>query len=195
MSTTAKKLDTIEDLLALPSDVRADLIGEQIEQRAQPSAEHERSIDALVSRLYQSFNRPSRPSGTGGWWILTSTLIRFPDGRALCPDLAGWRRDRLPEKPMGFPVTTLPDWVCEVSLSTRKKDSTHVPALLHAHKIPWYWRLDVEDETLFVYEYSEKGYIQARCLFREDGKVRIPPFDAIELSMPVLFGDDPEEDE
>lgn len=194
MTSTAKKLDTIDDLLALPSDVRADLIGEQIEQRALPSAEHERSVDALLSRLYLTFNRPKGSSGTGGWWILTSTLIRFAEGKALCPDLAGWRRDRVPEKPSGFPVAVLPDWVCEVSLSTRKKDTTQVPALLHANQVPWYWRLDVEDEALFVYEYSEKGYVQTMCLFRDDGKVRIPPFEAIELSMPVLFGDDPEDE-
>lgn len=195
MSSTAKKLDTIEDLLALPNDARADLIGEQIEQRTQPSAEHERSVDALVSRLYLAFNRPKRPTGTGGWWILTSTLIRFAKGKALCPDLAGWRRERIPEKPTGFPVTALPDWVCEVSLSTRKKDSIQVPRLLHENTIQWYWRLDLEDEVLFIYEYSDKGYIQRMCLSRDDGKVRIPPFDAIELSIPVLLGDDPEGEE
>jgi hypothetical protein len=195
MENTAKKLDTIDDLLALPEEVRADLIGELIEQRALPSAEHERSIDALVSRLYLEFNRPKRPSGTGGWWILTSTLIRFAEGKALCPDLAGWRRERVSQKPTGFPVTVLPDWVCEVSLSTRKKDSIQVPRLLHENAVQWYWRLDLEDEILFVYEYSNKGYVQRMCLSREDGKVRIPPFDAVELSMPVLFGDDPEDDD
>jgi Uma2 family endonuclease len=194
MTSTAKKLDTIDDLLALPSDVRADLIGEQIEQRAMPSFQHEDIVGSLLTELRVHFRGPKNPSGSGGWWINSSTLIRFGGGKALCPDLAGWRRDRVPEKPSGFPVAVLPDWVCEVSLSTRKKDTTQVPALLHANQVPWYWRLDVEDEALFVYEYSEKGYVQTMCLFRDDGKVRIPPFEAIELSMPVLFGDDPEDE-
>ena len=39
------------------------------------------------------------------------------------PDLAGWRRERMPEYPDAPYCTLAPDWVCEVlSPSTRKLD-------------------------------------------------------------------------
>ena len=41
----------------------------------------------------------------------------------MVPDLAGWRRERMPEYPQTAYVTLAPDWVCEVlSASTRKLD-------------------------------------------------------------------------
>ncbi len=30
------------------------------------------------------------------------------------PDLAGWRREAVPNRPTGFPIRLVPDWVCEV---------------------------------------------------------------------------------
>ena len=40
-----------------------------------------------------------------------------------CHDAAGWRRDRVPERPRGWPVRIRPDWVCEiVSPSTASRD-------------------------------------------------------------------------
>ena len=39
------------------------------------------------------------------------------------PDLAGWRRERIPDYPDTAYVTLAPDWVCEVlSASTRRHD-------------------------------------------------------------------------
>ena len=41
----------------------------------------------------------------------------------MVPDLAGWRRERMPEYPDTAYVTLAPDWVCEaLSASTRKVD-------------------------------------------------------------------------
>ena len=41
------------------------------------------------------------------------------------PDVAGWRRERLPKLPRRGPITAAPDWVCEVlSPRTRRYDLT-----------------------------------------------------------------------
>ena len=43
--------------------------------------------------------------GPGDWWIMDATELHFPDPTspgeedALVPDLAGWRRERLPALP------------------------------------------------------------------------------------------------
>jgi Uma2 family endonuclease len=39
------------------------------------------------------------------------------------PDIAGWRRERMPQLPDGHRVTVVPDWACEVlSPSMQSKD-------------------------------------------------------------------------
>lgn len=196
MSSTAKHLDDIEREFL---EERAELIDGQVVYKALPGGRHgqiESSIDRAVGSL---FHRKKRDDGRGGWWILTEVSIQYrkvsEKGRRLTADLAGWKRERVPACPSAFPVEDRPDWICEVSHTTRKKDTTIVPETLAAEGVPWYWLLDVEAENLTVYELSESGFVLRKSLFREDGKVRIPPFEAVELSMPVLLGDDPEDEE
>lgn len=189
-NSAARKPSTIADLLALPESTRADLIRGEIILRTEPSVEHEGPVLSTSSEIYTRFRGPSRPGGGGGWWIFTNTLIDF-DGEALCPDIAGWRRERVPQKPAGFPVRLIPDWICEVSCTTRRKDTTDVPRILHAAEVGFYWRIDVPDQNLTVHEWSPKGFVVLKTLYREDGNVRIPPFDAVELNVGQLLGDDP----
>lgn len=195
MSITAKNLDDIERKIM---EERAELIDGQVVYKALPGGEHA-SMAYSLGLAVGPFSRRKRDDGTGGWWILSEPTILYrklrESGQKLIADLAGWRRDRCPERPKGYPIQIRPDWVCEVCHSTRKKDTTIVPETLAAEGVSWYWFLDVEAENLMVYELSQEGFVLRKSLFREDGKVRIPPFDAIELSMPVLLGDDPEDDE
>ena len=52
----------------------------------------------------------------------------------MVPDLAGWRRERMPDFPETAYVTLPPDWVCEVlSPSTRKLD-VHGKRLIYARE-------------------------------------------------------------
>ncbi|MYE23764.1 MAG: Uma2 family endonuclease [Gammaproteobacteria bacterium] len=60
--------------------------------------------------------------GPGGWWILDEPELHLAED-IVVPDLAGWRRDRMPEYPNAAFFTLPPDWVCEVlSPSTRRID-------------------------------------------------------------------------
>ena len=62
------------------------------------------------------------PDGPGGWWIIFEPELHF-DEEIVVPDLAGWRRERMPEYPDTAYFTLAPDWVCEVlSASTRRHD-------------------------------------------------------------------------
>ncbi|MES2614550.1 MAG: hypothetical protein V4591_03950 [Bdellovibrionota bacterium] len=61
--------------------------------------------------------------------------------------------------------------------------------------VSWYWLVDVAEKNLLVFSLGEyQKYNLEMSLFPEDGKVKIPPFDAIEIPVPVLFGEDPEDD-
>jgi Uma2 family endonuclease len=60
--------------------------------------------------------------GPGGWRFLAEPELHLADD-IVVPDLAGWRRERLPEVPDAAFHTLARDWVCEiVSPSTQRLD-------------------------------------------------------------------------
>ena len=191
---SAKNLVSIEDWLNLNADSHAELIDGQIVYKTHPDGEHGDRQGAVISALRTIFNRKPQGNGTGGWWIMSDVSILYTKlERILEPDIVGWKRNRVPEKPTGYPIAVRPDWVCEVSHTTWKKDTTTVYETLEAAGVPYYWLLDVERENLVVFELQETGkYARIHSFFRENGKVRIKPFDAVELEMGILLGDDPE---
>ena len=115
------------------------------------------------------------------------------DGRGYRPDLAGWRRERMPTMPSERPVALRPDWLCEiVSDSNRATDTVTKLRRYHQAGVPHYWILDQVDHTLTVYRHHPDGYLVSLRAEASE-RVRAEPFDAIELRVAVLFGDDPEE--
>lgn len=192
----AKTLVTLEEFLAMSTNARgerAEFVNGEIVQKALPGGKHGLR-QANIVRGLASFHRKSRSDGTGGWWILTETSVLYTESRAVTThDLVGWRRDRVPEEPLDYPVREKPDWACEVAVSTLRKDTRDVKRTLEIEGVPFYWVLDAANERLAVYERIDGHLVQTRDLFREDGKQRIPPFDAIEVSVGLLLGDDPED--
>lgn len=66
---------------------------------------------------------------------------------------------------------------------------------LHAYHrcgVPHYWIVDPRLETLRGHRWAEAGYIVVLDAQRAQ-RVRAEPFDGIELSIGVFFGDDPDE--
>ena len=85
-----------------------------------PAPRHALAGSALGAVLMGPFGMGR--GGPGGWWILDEPELHFGDD-VLVPDLAGWRRERMPELPDAAYFTLAPDWVCEVlSPSTRRID-------------------------------------------------------------------------
>jgi Uma2 family endonuclease len=90
-------------------------------------------------------------------------------------------------------VRIRPDWVCEiVSPDNANHDTVRKLRLYHRVAIPYYWLVDPRDCTLAVMRWSDAGYVT--LIRAERGEtVRAEPFEAIELSVGTLFGDDPPE--
>src|SRR5207244_12469360 len=76
------------------------------------------------------------------------------------PDVVGWRRQHVPERPSGRPIRVRPDWVAEV-LSTSNAAIDLGTKLLSYHRaaVPHYWIVDPEHETLTVYRWTAEGYV------------------------------------
>ncbi len=182
------RLATFEDLEVLEDPDRVEIINGALVQKAMPSVAHSRSQTQLILELGSFNRRPSRPPG--GWWLLTEIHVEYQDHQIHCHDVAGWRRDRVPQMPPGWPVKIRPDWVCEiVSPSHEKRDMVDKPKVLHAAEVPHIWLLNPEEKMLLVQRWSPAGY--TTILAASSGQtVRAEPFELIELRVSVLFGEE-----
>ena len=183
---------TIADLLAIPDDERFhELINGEIVEKASPSGEHGSAQIALGTLINSAFGR--RPGGRwpGGWWFATEVEIRF--GEDVCrPDIAGWRRDRVPERPRGTVVEIRPDWVCEILSTKKRNDLIRKKQIYQRHQVGHYWIVDPMEETLSVNRWHADGYHEVAAAERGE-RIRAEPFEAIEIPVGVLFGDDDED--
>jgi Uma2 family endonuclease len=187
------RLATAADLLALEGDRRAEIVSGAIVEKAAPSPEHSDAQTAVAAFTRRRFHRraggPDRP---GGWWIMVEVDVELEAHELYRPDVVGWRRDTAPERPAGRPVRLRPDWVCEVlSPSNASNDLVTKLRVLHRAGVPHYWIVDPERQLLTVHRWEPAGYLLALTAGRGE-TVRAEPFDAVELPLGVLFGDEEE---
>jgi Uma2 family endonuclease len=184
---------TLADWLALPADARFELIDGEFVEKAAPTIDHGRAQAHTITELVQPFDRrPGGPRGPGGWWIGSEVDIAL-DGRVFRPDIAGWRRERVAALHNERPFPVRPDWICEIVSDTNRRTDTVVKLRRYHHGgVPYYWMLDQLDRTLTVYRHTPDGYLVA-LRAEADERVRAEPFDAVELIVGVLLGDDRED--
>jgi len=103
------------------------------------------------------------------------------------PDLAGWRRERLPSPGNVRPITVVPDWICEVtSPGSASLDRVTKRALYAKQGVGYYWIVDPEARTLEALELQSERWVEIGA-WDDTAKVRIPPFTAEELAISRLF--------
>lgn len=193
VARSAPRTASIDDFLAIPSEQRFhELLGGEIFEKATPSGDHGGAQAGIVTAIGPLYQRHSG-GGPGGWWIATEVEVLLESEDVVRPDVLGWRRDRVPERPTGMPVKVCPHWVCEiVSPANANTDTVKKLRLYHAARVPHYWIVDPRDSTLTVMRWSGPGY--TTVLRAERGEiVRPEPFDAIDVPVGTLFGDDPPE--
>jgi Uma2 family endonuclease len=106
---------------------------------------------------------------------------------ALVPDLAGWRRERLPELPDTAALTLAPDWVCEVlSPSTETLDRARKMGSYAREGVKYLWLVDPRTRLLEVYR-LEHGRWSHLGTYVGDALVRAEPFEMLELKLNLLW--------
>lgn len=191
-ASSRPKPATADDLRAIAGHDRLEIVAGEIVEKAAPSPDHGFSESRLGGFLH-GFNRRPGPRGPGGWWILTEIHVAYETGEIYCHDMAGWRRERCPERPASWPLRLRPDWVCEiVSPKHERQDFVVKPRVLHAAAVPHYWALHPEEKMLLVHRWTPDGYTVVLTATSGD-RVRAEPFDAIELDVSELFGDEADE--
>ena len=185
----------VADLLAIPANERFhEIIDGELVRKAMPSIRHGGAQAGLTSQIGGPYNR--RPGGRrpGGWRFAAETEIRFDDDPIYRPDVAGWRRERMPELVDEFPVTMRPDWVCEIlSPSNESNDVIKKMRTYQRCGVPHYWIIDPIAESLIVYRWTEGGYLLVQSAQGTE-RVSAEPFDAVSFSVHgLLEGDDEDE--
>jgi len=119
--TAQGKIGVHEEFLAVPDTKIAQVVAGELHVHPRPRASHAMVSSGLGGELVGPFQR-GRGGGPGGWILLDEPELHL-GGDILVPDLAGWRRTRMPELPDVAFFELAPDWICEVlSPSTAKLD-------------------------------------------------------------------------
>lgn len=187
MTDAAERFATWEDLLAYPEDVRVELIGGSIVTAPAPLPRHSKPQGGLRRYVGGPYDDDDGHGGPGGWWIFLEVDVRFSPHDIVRPDLAGWRRERLPKPGDVRPIDVRPDWVCEIlSPSTARHDRVDKAALYHRAQVPWLWLVDPLERTIEVREHGPKGWIVVTAVAAPD-VVTLPPFEAAEVPLDRIF--------
>ena len=163
---------TYQDVLDAPAHRVAEIVDGTLHTHPRPAAPHALASSSLGGELSNPFQFGR--GGPGGWWIIFEPELHLGDD-ILVPDLAGWRRERMPDYPDTAYFTRAPDWVCEVlSASTRELDLHGKRPIYAREAVHHLWLVDPTDHTLEAFGLRDGrwGLIAAA---KDDDLVCIPP--------------------
>lgn len=179
---------TYADILRLPENVVGEIVDGELVVSPRPAPAHALASSYLGGELSRPFGRGR--GGPGGWLIVDEPELHL-GAQVLVPDLAAWRRERMPELPTTPWFAVAPDWVCEVlSPSTALLDRTRKQEIYRSEGVTWLWFIDPVAHTIEVLNRAEAHWIVAGS-FGGDGDTRIPPFDAVAIDVGALWDSPP----
>lgn len=183
MSNPARRHATYEDLCKVPEHLLAQIIDGELVALPRPAIGHVAASSLLGADLLGAFHRGTGiPGEPAGWWILDEPELHLQRD-ILVPDLAGWRRERVPVLPRGAFMTVAPDWICEVvSPSSVRIDRIRKLAIYAREGVRHAWLVDPDAQTLEVFRLESGRWV---LVGQHEGaeKIRAEPFDAVELEM------------
>ena len=181
-----RRAATYQDLKLVPEHLVAEIIDGELVTSPRPSIRHAAVTSALGSNLDGTCGLRGGGGSPGGWVILDEPELHIV-GQVLVPDIAGWRRARLPEIPDVAFLELAPDWVCEVlspatAVVDRTRKMTHYPRA-EVHHL---WLIDPALETLEIFRLDGDGW---RLVSSVAGSVLVnaEPFEAVELDLAQLW--------
>lgn len=184
MSAITTKQATYEDLLSVPENQVGEIIDGKLYSQPRPPPKHARAYSALGYSIGGPFD--GGINGPGGWWIIDEPELHI-QGHVLVPDLAGWKRDRMPNLPDSAWFEQVPDWVCEIlSPTTASKDRTIKMPVYAEIGVQYLWLIDPDLRTLEVYQLENQRWSLMASL-KDDDNVSQVPFDSISFSLDGLW--------
>lgn len=193
MNSVPKPTPSLYDqLIALPENLVGEIINGRLLTHPRPAGPHALSGSSLGSDIHGPYHKGR--GGPGGWWILDEPEIHFVrDIEVAVPDIAGWRRERMPRIPQGHRFEVVPDWLCEIlSPHTAKTDRMEKMPVYAHYGVRFVWQVDPLARTLEAYA-LENGLWTVIGLFKDRDAVSVAPFDAITLNLADLWVEEAED--
>jgi Uma2 family endonuclease len=175
---------TYDDLRKVPDIMVAEIVDGELHASPRPALRHAKTHSLLGVLIGGPFDLGR--GGPGGWVILYEPELHF--GRnVLVPDLAGWRRTRLPHVPDAPYLALAPDWVCEVSSpSTAMLDRAKKLRIYARAKVGYAWIIDPSARLLEVFQLDAGRWVIAAA--HAGAKVvRAAPFSEVPLDLGLLW--------
>jgi Uma2 family endonuclease len=181
-----KRGATYEDLFRVPDPMVAEIVDGELFASPRPRPRHAVAASVLGADLNGPYQQGR--GGPGGWWILDEPELHF-GGDILVPDIAGWRRHRLPAMPDEAYFTVAPDWVCEViSPHNERHDRDRKMPVYARERIGHAWLVDPLERTVEVMRLVRGEWLLVRT-FRDSEPFRSEPFEEIEVDLPAVWGE------
>lgn len=185
MTQPARRPASYEDILALPGHLVGEIVDGELSVSPRPAVRHAIGTSALGATLVTRMQFGD--GGPGGWWILDEPELHLAE-HVVVPDLAGWRRDRMPDPPPDAFISTTPDWICEVlSPATARFERTRKLPLYTSLGVPHLWLLDPGLETLKSYRLESSHWVLL-ATHASDDVVHAEPFEAVKIDLKRLWG-------
>ena len=108
-ASAASPRATYLDVFDAPEHTVAEIIDGTLHTHPRPAPRHATVTSVLGNKLGPAFH--GGDGGPGGWRILDEPELHLGE-EILVPDLAGWRRERMPDLPDIAYFTLAPDWAC-----------------------------------------------------------------------------------
>ncbi|MGZ3456993.1 MAG: Uma2 family endonuclease [Archangium sp.] len=184
MGGSQRRKATYADLEAVPPHLVAELVDGELYVSPRPASPHALAARALYGELFGPFHRGR--GGPGGWVLLPEPELHLGED-VLVPDVAGWRRERMPEMPRVVGFTLAPDWVCEaLSPSTAALDREKKMKVYAREGVRHLWLVDPLRQELEVYELEGSRW-ERRGSHTGQALVHAEPFTPLLLELGVLW--------
>ena len=184
MSKHAAKRATYDDVLNAPAHLVAELIDGVLEAHPRPVPKHAIASIELGSALAGPFRKGN--GGPGGWLFMHEPELHLGND-VVVPDIAAWRRARMPVAPDEASITLAPDWLCEIlSPSTEMLDRNAKRRIYAEAGVAFLWLLDPRTRSLEAFQLVAGKWLLLATVEGDD-PVSIAPFDAISFPLSDLF--------
>jgi Uma2 family endonuclease len=180
------KSSLYDQLLELPEILIGEIIDGQLHTHPRPGGKHILISSNVGSELHGPFQKGK--NGPGGWWILQEPEVHLSlDNEVAVPDLAGWRKERLPEIPESHKFTVIPYWICEIFSPATETFDRQVKMPLYArYAIRFLWLIHPINKTLEAFHLVDTEY-SLQGVYKSGDKLSIMPFQDIELKVSDLL--------
>jgi Uma2 family endonuclease len=175
---------TYQDVLDAPAPDVAQVVDGELYLTPRRGGPYEAVRTSIGFELGTWFHHGT--SGAGGWILLDQPELHFGED-VLVPDLAAWRRDRMPSMPDTPYFTLAPDWVCEVAWQAENHlDPTRKLAVYGREGVQRVWLVNPPERSLEVL-HLQAGTWQSSGVHSGSAVVHLEPFEMFSLDLSRLW--------